>query len=128
MSPPKNASMTLSIHSSYTEELKIIIKLKTENPKSPTKEVLRLPILSDIAPPKSCPVAKPNKKSVKVSSILSILTTKYSAMDGIDGIYVSIDIGAIEESAANITISSLWFFVFIINYSLARLLLSHLFL
>jgi len=41
-----------------------------------------------------------------VSSIFSIPTSKFCAIVGIDGMYVSIDMGAIEESAANITISS----------------------
>jgi len=105
--PPKKASTIRSIQSSYTELLKTIRKLKNENPISPNKEVFLLPILSEIAPPKSCPNANPNKNSVNVNSILSIPTSKYCAIDGIDGIYVSIETGAIEDSAASITTNSL---------------------
>ena len=82
-------------------------RLKNEKPIKRISEVFFLPILSEIGPPKSWPKAKPNIKKVKDNSIFCIPTPKILAIIGIEGVYVSIEMGAIEESAANITISSL---------------------
>ena len=54
----------------YLEELNIIKKLKSAYPKSPTIEPTLLPYLSEIGPPKICPIANPIKNIDKDSSTL----------------------------------------------------------
>lgn len=66
----------------------MIKKLKRAYPKSPTIEPTLLPYLSEIGPPKICPIANPIKNIDKDSSTLWIFTSKYFAISGIDGKYV----------------------------------------
>ena len=75
----------------------MIKKLKRAYPKSPTIEPTLLPYLSEIGPPKICPIANPIKNIDKDSSTLWIFTSKYFAISGIDGKYVSTPIGATED-------------------------------
>lgn len=55
----------------------MIKKLKSAYPKSPTIEPTLLPYLSEIGPPKICPIANPIKNIDKDSSTLWIFTPKF---------------------------------------------------
>ena len=67
------------------------------NPKSPKTELIFLPYLSEIGPPKTCPIENPIRNIDKDNSIFSILTSNAFAISGIDGRYVSTPIGATED-------------------------------
>lgn len=69
-------------------------------PINPTIEPTLLPNLSEIGPPKICPIANPIRNIDKDSSIFWIATSKYLEISGMDGKYASTPIGATEDKIA----------------------------